>query len=330
MAVPAQMLEAAQWAADQFGGGIPRRNAFVAWWACEDGYKWPTNGRNNPGNMRPPGSYAGVVGITPRVGPLGGFFIFDTPANGVAAMVHEIQTSTHYGGIRTALAGGNAQAIATAVGKSPWGTNSPCMLSALKSISSSPTPTGTGWQNVNPLKGSGGAPVTAPGAPAQAPQAGPVVLAIANARTASLCGGQVTILEPGNAIQTKMIPIPKGDIPGIATGCTQCPAGWAPAVVGTAPSTVLGGIPIIGGLIAGEWVDPSTLPPGTPNACVAPGVQVGDVPLAGEGIDAVSAGLSLLANLPTEIQGILTHLGEGLVIAVLVLLGLYVLATADD
>lgn len=310
MAVPAQMLEAAQWAADQFGGGIQRRNAFVAWWACEDGYKWPTNSRNNPGNMRPGGTYRGVVGVTPRVGPLGGFFVFDTPADGVAAMVQAIETSVHYPGIRAALAGGNAQAIAKAVGASPWGTNSPCMLSALKAIPSTATPTGTGWQTVNRQAGvasTGGSGVTLASAPAPAATA-PLQIPLRQIFVTAYHLPPTYILDQYYASQ------------------------WVEGMVEQY------------GSVGGALLNPQTIEgqdavsQAALQAAIKPyiGQAVGNLPasisvsVAAPNADPVTAVAQAIAALPDTLGNIAIHLGQGLVIAVLIVLGLYVLVTADE
>ncbi len=165
------MIEAAQWAADRFAAGQPGnravRNTFLAWWAAEDGWGWPTNGRNNPGNLRPSGDGTGSVGVTgqgqyatwrPK-----NFYVYATPGDGVAMMVQRIQRSANYPGIRAAVAqvaagSAGASAIARAVGKSPWGTNTPTMLAALVVANATgATPTGTGWATVHPLgRGAGG------------------------------------------------------------------------------------------------------------------------------------------------------------------------------
>lgn len=165
-----QMVEAAQWAADQFGAGLPGnravRNAFMAWWAAEDGWDWPTNSRNNPGNLRPGGDDAGSVGITGQGGfaswkPVG-FYVYATPGDGVAMMVQRIKRSAHYPGIRAAIAkvaagGATGVAICVAVGRSPWGTNTPTMIGALAVAShAGASPTGTGWATTHPLGASAG------------------------------------------------------------------------------------------------------------------------------------------------------------------------------
>jgi hypothetical protein len=189
VAISPMLLEAAQWAADSFAAGAPGnrnvRDAFVAWWACEDGYDWPTNSRNNPGNLRPAGDDTGSVGVTAS-----NFYIYATPGDGVAMHVQRVKRSNHYAGIRTAIAAVAAgrsgpTAIANAVGASPWGTNAPCMRGAIASVArqtkGKPTPRGTGWATVHRLgPGAGGGSGVPAGIPASTGGAMTTLAAYAN------------------------------------------------------------------------------------------------------------------------------------------------------
>lgn len=159
------MVEAAAYAADRLaaslstggrgttGGRLALRNGILAWWACEEGWRWPPNSRNNPGNIRPGLESSRAIGTDAR-----NFLIFRTPRDGVDAFIDLILRGSPYQGIRTAIANilvgqAGSSALATAVGRSPWGTNAPCMLGAVVvAQAAGATPTGTNW--------AGGAPTS--------------------------------------------------------------------------------------------------------------------------------------------------------------------------
>lgn len=176
---PPAMVEAAGYAADRLavslstggrgtaGGRLALRNGILAWWACEEGWRWPPNSRNNPGNIRPGLESSRAIGTDAK-----NFLIFRTPRDGVDAFVDLILRGSMYQGIRTAIANilvgqADSSALATAVGRSPWGTNAPCMLGAVVVTQAvGATPTGTNW--------AGGAP-TSTSTSSPSPIATPVV-----------------------------------------------------------------------------------------------------------------------------------------------------------
>lgn len=136
---------------------------------------------------------------------------------------------------------------------------------------------------------------------------------------------QVTILAPGplGAAQ-RIIPIPRESI---ADGCTICPSGWAKAWYAPSPvETVIAG-----------WV-PLDQTGGRPNACVAPGVQVGDRGTAANaGGVADVAGAQVAAAIGTAVEGLVGGFGEvfrnGIILVAvlgLVIIGLWLVATAPD
>jgi hypothetical protein len=171
----------------------------------------------------------------------------------------------------------------------------------------------------------GSAQVPATGIPTSSPggQVGQVTK-IATATNAAAPGcAQVTILAPGplGAAQ-KVIPIPRESI---GDPCVECPTGWAKAWYAPSPlETIVG------------WV-PLDQTGGKPNACVAPGVKVGDSGpaanlggAAGEAAAAAGAAASAAANT------LLAGLGEALspvlflaAILALILVGLYFVAKSE-
>ncbi len=299
------MVEAAQWAADQFAAGKPGnravRNAFIAWWACEDGYDWPTNSRNNPGNLRPAGDSTGSVGVTAS-----NFYIYATPGDGVAMHVQRVKRSTHYPMIRSAISQvANNQvgpaAIADAVGRSPWGTNAPCMRSALgyiaKQIDYAASPTGTGWATVHRLgAGAGG------GSSSDATLASATStchdLAVNTLRKAGVSTDPAHVFTDGDYQALFALYYPHGGFPG-----------------------ALDGIKGAFGRTVAEWLKKADDRDARGENCAVGGspdplAAVGDIGAA-------------ISQLPEQLGNVVVHLVPVVVAAALIVIGLYLLVTAE-
>lgn len=302
-----RMVEAAQWAADSLvGRSAPGnrqvRDAMMAWWAAEDGWDWPTNSRNNPGNLRPAGDDTGSVGVT-GAGAFASwhpanFYVYATPGDGVAMMVQRVKRSSHYPGIRSAIARagtgqGTAVGIVRAVGSSPWGTNTPTMLATLiVARRAGNSPTGTGWATVHPLGvGSGslpvGQPISSPGG-GMPDYLGAFLATIGRARTDVVRGQDI---HPALDYFQKAGIIGDGDV------------AW------------LGMRKVLDDLAAAgkTWND---LPGGLGNAATAAGNLVPDIAGA-------------IANLPAALGDAAVHVGWLLAILALLIIGLYLTVTAE-
>lgn len=321
MAVPPAMAEAASYAASRLasalsaGRGSPAgiagvRSAVLAWWACENGWRWPPNARNNPGNIRPGLESSRSIGVDAR-----NFLVFATPQAGVDAFVDLIVRGAPYAGVRSAiagvLAGGSPTLIANAVGASPWGTNGGCMRSALPTASSASAGSGTGWTaGANGAAGSAGT-VAAPAAQA-AGSIGTVVRVLAPpASLASACT-QIKIVKPSYDVAQNAIPVPRA---WIGDPCLQCGDGWSPGWVDPSPGQELFG-----------WTPLRDLRPGQWNACIRPGTKPGDT--AGPDLPkrAGEAAGDLVNELITALGPLLMSVVWLTMLLALVLVGLYLLA----
>lgn len=153
--------------------------------------------------------------------------------------------------------------------------------------------------------------VSGAGAVAQPGAAGGQVVAIVNATSAAACS-QVTILTPGLA-GIGLYPIPRESI---GQPCVECAPGYVPAIVSVGPVQTLQG-----------FASPESVP-GLANACVKAGTKPGDRPDSSAVIpDAVGGFVApLIAGLGIIARNV-ALLGFALVA---LLLGLYLLATAND
>ena len=208
--------------------------------------------------------YAGNGSHT-AIGKQGRFATYSSDLAGMDAAGYLILHSSWASGIRAAIKSGDCHNQAKAIVQSPWAGGH--------------YNHGNGWPGGNPLgsgssssgssSGSGGSSSSPGTTPPPTSTGQGTVTSVSTGLPAAACAGTVTILAPGplGGSQT-VIPIP-ADLIGEAGRCTQCPPGWSFAVVDPGP---LRSLPILGG----SWVNPSQLPPGAPNACVAPGVNAGD------------------------------------------------------
>ncbi len=268
--------------------------AITAQWQCEQpADAWPPV-HDNPGYvtagaMHSVGEPASSATSQPGVGFLAQYA---SPEDGARAYGRLIGRASRYQAAQTALQAGDGATFLHAVTTAGYGTRYSCAITAYRS--------------------NGGAVAAAPGGSGS----GGIVLAVFGARLAGTCA-TVTILEPANPTESKIIPIPRASI---MDPCTVCPTGWAEAVVTVGPIQFLQG-----------FVPPSDLPPNTRNACVAGDVKVGDHPgvdqAAGAAGDALTGAASaILAGLVGALSPLLFL---GLFLA-MILLGLFVIATSSD
>ena len=246
--------------------------AILAQWTCEQPRNtWPPV-HNNPGfvtvgALKSNGIAAAYATTRPGIHFLAQF---PTPDAGATAYGRYVHVSPRYAKARAAIKAGDGAEYLRAITRAGYGTGTNCSLSAYKALGGSVAPSSGGGGTGASAEGT----ATGGGAGAKpAPVLG-LVVSVSTGRPASATpcpeGRTQTTLAPGPVgDNATVIPIPV-DLIGEAGRCTQCPPGWSFAVADPGPLRSL--FPAL----AGAWVDPKALPPGTPNACAAPGVKAGD------------------------------------------------------
>lgn len=148
--------------------------ALVGWERAEGG-NWNNSARYNPLNTTQsmPG-YQTFHSVGAGAADIG---IYNSWDQGLSATVKTLRNG-RYGGILSALKAGDPNAVANAIGASPWGTSSGLVHSAIGG-----THVGGGVQPVAGLAGGGGGGAQASGRPA----------------AASVAGGAPTLGDPGQA-----------------------------------------------------------------------------------------------------------------------------------
>ncbi len=305
-------------AASRLGTSSPAIvTAILAQWQCEQKGTWPPT-RNNPGNVARGWASALSYPYTveqPNPQPSNPIVTYPSASIGAQAYADGLRLFSRYSGVRTAVARGDGIGFLRAISAAGYGTGLACMLASYPQLLASKA---AGASASGAQAGGSAKP------PAPAPSGATVIKVIAG-QPAAACT-QIKILVPGTSIETKAIPIPEGDL---GNPCVACPSGWSKAIVDPGP---LRSLPLLGG----DWVPldrleaaekAGLLPPNTANACVAPGVKAGDSFDLGQAGDAVgNAVASAIGNLPAEIGNVLAHLGELAFIAVVLLIGLYLVA----
>lgn len=123
--------------------------ALVGWQAAEGG-NWHNSATYNPLNT----TQAPATGAYSNTGTQGNIKAYSSWQQGLAATLQTLQNG-RYGGILSALkAGNNANAVANAIGASPWGTSGSLVSQAIAGASGQ-VPQGPGLTAAPPSVGSG-------------------------------------------------------------------------------------------------------------------------------------------------------------------------------
>lgn len=278
------------------GGRVDVKRAILAQWQCEQpGNAWPPV-LNNPGFVTLGALHSWGLNLGAVCGRQYASFClarFPTPEAGADAYAGGVLRGSRYRHALAAARAGHGLAFLAAITSAGWGTRYTCCRSAYASLGGKVPPT-TG--------GSTGPTDT-----------GGTVLSIINASQTGSCT-EYTILQPGTT-GIGLYPIPRESI---GQPCVECAPGFVPAIVSVGPVQLLQGF--TGPQDSG----------GHANACVRAGTKPGDRPSSDPG---TIAGDVLGAWVAPLLNG-LSELGRNLALLVFILavllVGLWLLATADE